>query len=219
MSFLNLMGNKLKPKEVNDELLKLNANAGSSSPQIDTSVIANVSEVPTEYLRNIKIGDTVYLISTNFEDLVPRLTANDSAPLIGIASDNDPKSASFQPWHAFATEEEFNASSNGDYWSTQSIDGYLQFSFEHFVTIAKVKYAVYDTCTFQIQYSLDGTNWTNGDSITRSRKAGSSQYICVAEETQLSAPVYCKYFRFKATANTDQNIGAVHLLGYVNNSN
>lgn len=180
-----------------------------------TSVEANVEEVATEDLHNIKIGDTVYAIPTNVEvDLVPRLTANDSAPLIGIASDSNPVSANFQPWHAFASVEEFNASTNGDYWATRSSNGYLQFAFENFVTITKVMYAVYNTCTFQIQYSEDGTNWTDGDSITRSRKAGSSQYICVAEETQLSAPVYCKYFRFKGTANTDQNIGAVHLIGF-----
>lgn len=143
-------------------------------------------------------------------DLVPRLVSN-TATGIGTASDNDPLSGVWLPWHAFATDTTFDASINGEYWATNSADGYIAFTFVKPVTITKIAFGVYNTNTFLVQYSLDGVTFTDGETL--SRTGPDSGYICTNETTTLSMPIKCTVIRLKSTAANDHNIGAVHFYG------
>ena len=216
--------------DTNQKLQEIADNLGANSGLIDalediktaidngggggggTTVIANPSGQPTDTLNTIQIGSTVYDINGGSPelDLVPRLTSNTIVG-IGTASDNDALSPAWLPWHAFATETEFDASINGGYWATTSADGYIQFTFDNPVTINKIAFGVYNSCTFLVQYSSDGTTFTDGQTI--SRTGPDSGYICHNELTTLSQPIDCIAIRLKATSASSHNLGAVHFYG------
>lgn len=148
----------------------------------------------------------VYIQST---DLTVRMT--DYTSESGTASAVGSLNANFLAWHAFNTEDSFNAYTNGDYWAGNGAGAYLQFDLAKKANITKVAFASYTASSFDLMYSTDGTTYTKAETLTQDGQGGTpypeKQDYELTNELKNVVSV-----RF--VCNSACNIGCVHLYGY-----
>lgn len=147
----------------------------------------------------------VYIQST---DLTDRMT--DYTSESGTASAVGSLNGNFLAWHAFNTEDSFNAYTNGDYWAGNGAGAYLQFDLAEKATITKVAFASYTASSFDLMYSTDGVTYTKAETLTQVDQGTpypTKQDYELSEELKNVASV-----RF--VCNSACNLGCVHLYGY-----
>ena len=114
-----------------------------------------------------KENGTMYLTHDGDEevDLTVRMTSYTSTS--GTASAVGSYNTNFLAWHAFASENSFNANYNGEYWAGNGEGAYLQFDFTNAISITKVAYASYSYSSFDLMYSTDGTTYNLAETLTQ----------------------------------------------------
>ena len=177
---------------------------------------ANIVELTETEYNNLpeKVEDTVYFAyeesggSTEEKDLTVRMT--DYSSVSGTASAVGSLNGSFLAWHAFNTEDSFNAYTNGDYWAGNGAGAYLQFDLAEKANITKVAFASYLASSFDLMYSTDGITYTKVETLTQDGQGGTP--YPEKEEYELSAELEnVKSVRF--LCNGQYNLGCVHLYG------
>ena len=175
---------------------------GGSSEQFHNMIINGIYG----YKRSNGLFTPYYPISN---ELIERLTTNDSH-ITGTL----PASSYFEPWHAFTSERNFNASVNGEYYKCL-VDGYLQIEFDELVTIYNIDCAVYfndySLDNYVLSYSENGDEW---NSVNVYGRLQDGYVSTIQSHVFLENPIHCKYLRFINKSDVNGlGFGAIHLHG------
>lgn len=130
-------------------------------------------------------SEKVYVI----DELIPRMTS-DTTPK-GICSASTVMDGRYAYYGFTKSNGEINVHNEQDFWyNNGGADQWIGYEFESPATLYRVNFRTYENGTgkrFKFQFSLDGTNWTNGNEITIT----TNDYTVY----ELKNPVYCKHLR------------------------
>lgn len=132
---------------------------------------------------------------TLIDELIPRMTS-DTTPK-GICSASTVMNGRYAYYGFTTSNGEININNAQHFWyNSGGADQWIGYEFESPATLYRVNFRAYENGTgkrFRFQFSLDGTNWTNGDIITITSNAYT--------EYNLENPVYCKHLRIYCIDN------------------
>lgn len=135
--------------------------------------------------------DSIYVI----DELIPRMTS-DTTPK-GICSASTVVDGRYAYYGFTMSNGECNVNNAQQFWyNNGGTDQWIDYEFDSSVTIYSVSFRAYESSNrerFKFQFSLDGTNWTESDTIT----IETTTY----ETYTLSNPVYCKHLRIYCIDN------------------
>lgn len=164
-------------------------------------------EMPQE-IASISGGGEVVV-----EEIIPRMTSNTTPK--GTCSASYVYSGRYA-YYGFTTSGNGNVGDATQFWyNNGGTDQWIQYEFEKAVTIFHILFGTVQDGTgkrFKFQFSSDGTNWTDGETITIADNSHTTY--------DLSTPVYCKYFRIYCIDNiiVISGIRAIGIVGQYNPS-
>ena len=179
----------------------------------ETYGIANIKELTEgnyQALTNVeKNNGTVYFTHDGDEevDLTVRMTGSTSTS--GTASAFGSLNENFLAWHAFASEDDFDANVNGEYWAGNGEGAYLQFDFTNAVSITKVAYASYLYSSFDLMYSTDGTTYHLAETLTQADQGTTTP----TKQDYILSNSIANVISIRFVCNGVYNIGALHIYG------
>lgn len=179
----------------------------------ETYGIANIEELTEgdyQVLTNVeKNNGTVYFTHDGDEevDLTVRMTGSTSTS--GTASAVGSLNGNFLAWHAFASEDDFDANVNGEYWAGNGEGAYLQFDFANAVSITKVAYASYQYSSFDLMYSTDGTTYNLAETLTQADQGTANP----TKQDYILSNSIANVVSIRFVCNGAYNLGALHIYG------
>ena len=178
---------------------------GSGNANIEELTQGEYNVLPSSQKEN----GTMYLVHDGDEEVDLTVRMVDYTSTSGTASAVGSLNANFLAWHAFASENTFNANVNGEYWAGDGEGAYLQFDFANAVSITKVAYASYQYSSFDLMYSTDGTTYTKAETLTQ---ADQGTVTPTKQDYILSEPI-ASVISIRFVCNGAYNIGALHIYG------
>lgn len=164
-------------------------------------------EMPQE-IASISGGGEVVV-----DEIIPRMTSNTTPK--GTCSASYVYSGRYA-YYGFTTSANGNVGDATQFWyNNGGANQWIAYEFEEAVTIFHILFGTVQDGTgkkFKFQFSNDGTNWTDGETIT----IASNNYTTY----DLSTPVYCKYLRIYCIDNIPviSGIRATGIVGQYNPS-
>ena len=135
--------------------------------------------------------DSIYVI----DELIPRMTS-DTTPK-GICTASTVADGRFAYYGFTMSKGECSINNAQHFWyNNVGADQWIDYEFDSPVTLYNVSFRAYENGNgerFKFQFSLDGTNWTDGDTIALE--------TTFYETYTLSNPVYCKHLRIYCIDN------------------
>ena len=172
--------------------------------------ISELTQVQYDALPSAqKSNGTVYFTHDGDEevDLTVRMTGSTSTS--GTASAVGSLNGNFLAWHAFASENNFDANVNGEYWAGNGEGAYLQFDFANAVSITKVAYASYQYSSFDLMYSTDGTTYHLAETLTQADQGTATP----TKQDYILSESIANVISIRFVCNGAYNLGALHIYG------
>lgn len=197
----------------NGQVLKYNSTSQKWENGTGGGGNANMTELTqVEYdalTPSEKENGTMYLTHDGDEEVDLTVRMVDYTSTSGTASAVGSYNANFLAWHAFASEDDFDANLNGEYWAGNGEGAYLQFDFANAVSITKVAYASYQYSSFDLMYSTDGTTYNLAETLTQADQGTTTP---TKQDYILSEPI-ASVISIRFVCNGAYNIGALHIYG------